>query len=163
MERIDIDTYFMNMAKIVSTRSTCIKRQVGAVIVKDKELIATGYNGAVRGLPHCIDLYEECPRIKVGAHRGERYDLCPALHAEQNAIISASRKETIGSDLYMVGINAKTGEVEPNSSSCMMCKRVVINAGINRVIVREPNNEYTIYNVEDWITNDDSLNGKMGY
>ena len=63
----------------------------------------------------------------------------------------------------MVGINAKTGEVEPNSSSCMMCKRVVINAGINRVIVREPNNEYTIYNAEDWITNDDSLNGKMGY
>lgn len=63
----------------------------------------------------------------------------------------------------MCGINAKTGEIEPNSTSCMMCKRVVINAGIKEVIVREPNNEYTIYNVEDWIKDDDSLNGKMGY
>lgn len=124
MERIDIDTYFMNMAKIVSTRSTCIKRQVGAVIVKDKELIATGYNGAVRGLPHCIDLYEECPRIKVGAHRGERYDLCPALHAEQNAIVQAAKH----------GHQVQGGSIYISIAPCITCARLIINAGITEVV-----------------------------
>ena len=154
--------YYLDIAQSVSERSTCLRRRFGCVIVNNDEIVSTGYNGAPRGRKNCTEL-GECYREKLSVPRGERYELCRSVHAEQNAIISASRKETIGADLYMVGINAKTGEVEPNSSSCMMCKRVVINAGINRVIVREPNNEYTIYNVEDWITNDDSLNGKMGY
>ena len=102
-------------------------------------------------------------REKMQIPRGERYELCRSVHAEQNAIISSARKDLIGATIFMCGINAKTAEVEPNSTSCMMCKRVVINAGIKEVIVREPNNKYTIYNVEDWITDDDSLNGKMGY
>ena len=162
MERVDKINYYLDIAESVSERSTCLRRRFGCVIVNNDEIVSTGYNGAPRGRKNCTEL-GECYREKLSVPRGERYELCRSVHAEQNAIISASRKETIGADLYMVGINAKTGEVEPNSSSCMMCKRVVINAGINRVIVREPNNEYTIYNVEDWITNDDSLNGKMGY
>ena len=160
--RKDKINYYLDIAQSVSERSTCLRRRFGCVIVNNYEIVSTGYNGAPRGRKNCTEL-GECYREKLSVPRGERYELCRSVHAEQNAIISASRKETIGADLYMVGINAKTGEVESNSSSCMMCKRVVINAGINRVIVREPNNEYTIYNVEDWITNDDSLNGKMGY
>lgn len=160
--RKDKINYYLDIAESVSERSTCLRRRFGCVIVNNDEIVSTGYNGAPRGRKNCTEL-GECYREKLSVPRGERYELCRSVHAEQNAIISSSRKETIGADLYMVGINAKTGEVEPNSSSCMMCKRVVINAGINRVIVREPNNEYTIYNVEDWITNDDSLNGKMGY
>ena len=160
--RKDKINYYLDIAESVSERSTCLRRRFGCVIVNNDEIVSTGYNGAPRGRKNCTEL-GECYREKLSVPRGERYELCRSVHAEQYAIISASRKETIGADLYMVGINAKTGEVEPNSSSCMMCKRVVINAGINRVIVREPNNEYTIYNVEDWITNDDSLNGKMGY
>ena len=160
--RKDKINYYLDIAESVSERSTCLRRRFGCVIVNNDEIVSTGYNGAPRGRKNCTEL-GECYREKLSVPRGERYELCRSVHAEQNAIISASRKETIGADLYMVGINAKTGEVEPNSSSCMMCKRVAINAGINRVIVREPNNEYTIYNVEDWITNDDSLNGKMGY
>ena len=160
--RKDKINYYLDIAQSVSERSTCLRRRFGCVIVNNDEIVSTGYNGAPRGRKNCTEL-GECYREKLSVPRGERYELCRSVHAEQNAIISASRKETIGADLYMVGINAKTGEVEPNSSSCMMCKRVVINAGINRVIVREPNNEYTIYRVEDWITNDDSLNGKMGY
>ena len=160
--RKDKINYYLDIAQSVSERSTCLRRRFGCVIVNNDEIVSTGYNGAPRGRKNCTEL-GECYREKLSVPRGERYELCRSVHAEQNAIISASRKETIGADLYMVGINAKTGEVEPNSSSCMMCKRVVINAGINRVIVREPNNEYTIYKVEDWITNDDSLNGKMGY
>ena len=160
--RKDKINYYLDIAQSVSERSTCLRRRFGCVIVNNDEIVSTGYNGAPRGRKNCTEL-GVCYREKLSVPRGERYELCRSVHAEQNAIISASRKETIGADLYMVGINAKTGEVEPNSSSCMMCKRVVINAGINRVIVREPNNEYTIYNVEDWITNDDSLNGKMGY
>ena len=160
--RKDKINYYLDIAQAVTERSTCLRRHYGCIIVKNDEIIASGYNGAPRGRKNCTEL-GECYREKLSVPRGERYELCRSVHAEQNAIISASRKETIGADLYMVGINAKTGEVEPNSSSCMMCKRVVINAGVNRVIVREPNNEYTIYNVEDWIINDDSLNGKMGY
>ena len=160
--RKDKINYYLDIAESVSERSTCLRRRFGCVIVNNDEIVSTGYNGAPRGRKNCTEL-GECYREKLSVPRGERYELCRSVHAEQNAIISASRKETIGADIYMVGINAKTGEVEPNSSSCMMCKRVVINAGINRVIVREPNNEHTIYNVEDWITNDDSLNGKMGY
>ena len=161
MNRPDNDEYFMEMAFLVSKRSTCLRRRVGAVIVRDKHVISTGYNGSPRGTKHCEEL--GCIRQQMNIPSGTRHELCRGVHAEQNAIISAARKDLIGATIYMCGLNAKTGEVEPNSTSCMMCKRVVINAGIKEVIVREPNNEYTIYNVEDWIKDDDSLNGKMGY
>ncbi len=160
--RKDKINYYLDIAASVSERSTCLRRHYGCVIVKNDEIISTGYNGAPRGRKNCDDL-GFCYREQMDIPRGERYELCRSVHAEQNAIISASRNELIDADLYMVGINAKTGEIEPKSTSCMMCKRVVINSGIKRVIVREPDNKYTIYNVEDWISDDDSLNGKMGY
>lgn len=160
--RKDKINYYLDIAASVSERSTCLRRHYGCVIVKNDEIISTGYNGAPRGRKNCDDV-GFCYREQMDIPRGERYELCRSVHAEQNAIISASRNELIDADLYMVGINAKTGEIEPKSTSCMMCKRVVINSGIKRVIVREPDNKYTIYNVEDWISDDDSLNGKMGY
>ena len=160
--RKDKINYYLDIAQSVSERSTCLRRHYGCVIVKNDEIISTGYNGAPRGRKNCDEL-GYCYREKMEIPRGERYELCRSVHAEQNAIISAARRDLIDSTIYIVGVNAKDGSIEPKSTSCMMCKRVVINAGINRVIVREPNNEYTIYNVEDWITNDDSLNGKMGY
>lgn len=160
--RKDKINYYLDIAASVSERSTCLRRHYGCVIVKNDEIISTGYNGAPRGRKNCDDL-GFCYREQMDIPRGERYELCRSVHAEQNAIISASRNELIDADLYMVGINAKTGEIEPKSTSCMMCKRVVINSGIKRVIVREPDNKYTIYNVIDWISDDDSLNGKMGY
>lgn len=160
--RKDKINYYLDIAASVSERSTCLRRHYGCVIVKNDEIISTGYNGAPRGRKNCDDL-GFCYREQMDIPRGERYELCRSVHAEQNAIISASRNELIDADLYMVGINAKTGEIEPKSTSCMMCKRVVINSGIKRVIVREPDDKYTIYNVEDWISDDDSLDGKLGY
>lgn len=154
--------YYLDIAKEVANRSTCLRRNYGCVIVKNDEIISTGYNGAPRGRKNCDEL-GFCYRDKLNINRGERYELCRSVHAEQNAIISVARKDLIGATMYITGINAKTNEVEPNSTSCMMCKRVVINSGIKEVIVREPDNKYTIYNVEDWITNDDSLDGTMGY
>ncbi len=160
--RKDKINYYLDIAESVSKGGTCLRNNYGSIIVKNDEIISTGYNGAPRGRKNCDDL-GFCYREQMDIPRGERYELCRSVHAEQNAIISASRNELIDADLYMVGINAKTGEIEPKATSCMMCKRVVINSGIKRVIVREPDNKYTIYNVEDWISDDDSLNGKKGY
>lgn len=125
MKRLDIDTYFMRIAKVVSLRSTCIKRNVGCVITLDRELISTGYNGAVKGLPHCIEIYDKCPRSEIGAHRGERYDLCPALHAEQNAIIQASKSSK--------SINEGTAYI--TIAPCITCARMLVNAGIKRIVI----------------------------
>lgn len=125
MERLDIDHYFMKMAEVASYRSTCIKRNVGCVITVDRELISTGYNGAVKGLPHCIEIYDKCPRSEVGAHRGERYDLCPALHAEQNAIIQAAKSSK--------SINEGTAYI--TIAPCITCARMLVNAGIKRIVM----------------------------
>jgi dCMP deaminase len=103
-----------------------------------------------------------CLREQMAIPRGERYELCRSVHAEANAIISAPRERMLGADLYLACIDAKTGELVGGTTCCQMCKRLVINAGIERVIVRETNEEYTIYNVADWIENDDSL-GQIGY
>ena len=154
--------YYLDIAQSVSERSTCLRRHYGCVIVKNDEIISTGYNGAPRGRKNCDEL-GYCYREKMEIPRGERYELCRSVHAEQNAIISAARRDLIDSTIYIVGVNAKDGSIEPKSTSCMMCKRVVINSGVKEVIVREPNNEYSIYKVEDWINDDDSLNGSLGY
>lgn len=132
IKRLDIDTYFMLIAKVCALRSTCIKRAVGCVIAIDKELVSTGYNGTVKGLAHCIDNYKECPRNEVGAHRGERYDLCPALHAEQNAIIQAAKSSK--------SINGGTAYI--TIAPCITCARMLVNAGITKVIMGdEPQKE----------------------
>ncbi len=162
MTRTDKVNYYLDIAETVAERGTCLRRNFGAIIVCNDEIVSTGYNGAPRGRANCIDL-GVCIREKLGIPRGERYEICRSVHAEANAIISASRKEMLGSTLYLVGKDAKTGEYVENASSCSMCKRQIINAGIEQVIIRLTKNEYTIVQVTDWILNDESLLGKFGY
>ena len=102
-------------------------------------------------------------RDKLNIPRGERYEMCRSVHAEANAIIAASREQMIGSTLYLAGIDSKSGELIEDTCSCQMCKRMVINAGIEKVVVRNTQNDYTVYNTNDWIDNDDSLDGTFGY
>ena len=162
MERVSKINYYLDIAETVSERSTCLRRRFGAIIVKNDVIISTGYNGAPRGRLNCNDL-QYCARDKMGIPRGERYEMCRSVHAEANAIIAAERDRMIGSTLYMCCTDPATGNVMPNTCSCMMCKRMVINAGIEKVIVREDRENFTEYKVEDWIENDDSLSGKFGY
>lgn len=160
-ERRSKINYYLDIAEAVTLRGTCLRKNFGAIIVKDDVIVSTGYNGAPRGRQNCCDL-NFCLRDKMNIPRGERYELCRSVHAEANAIIAAPRETMLGSDLYLVCVDSKTGELVPGTTSCQMCKRLVINAGIERVIVRDNKDEYTIYNVSDWIENDDSL-GQIGY
>lgn len=162
MERRDKINYYLDLAKMVSQRSTCLRKHYGAVIVKNDEVISTGYVGAPRGRKNCTDI-GVCIREKLSVPRGERYELCRSVHAEANAIISASRDKMIGSALYLVGVEASTGEYVKNSSSCSMCKRQIINAGIETVYIRDTEEEYRVISVQDWIDNDESLTGTRGY
>jgi dCMP deaminase len=162
MKRIDKNNYYLDMAESALERSTCLRRKWGAVIVKDDEIISTGYNGAPRGRKNCIDL-GTCVREELNVPRGERYELCRSVHAEQNAIISASRKDMIGATLYEVGIDAKTGKYVEKSMPCALCKRFIINSGIKKMIFRDTKTKYREIDVEDLINNDDSLNGTVGY
>lgn len=160
--RKDKINYYLDIADVVSRRGTCLRRNFGAVIVKNDEIVSTGYNGAPRGRQNCSDL-GVCIREKMQVPRGERYELCRSVHAEANAIISAARSDTLGATLYLSGREATTGEYIRNSNSCSMCKRMVINAGIEKVVVRDGENEYREYNVQDWIDNDESIEGVFGY
>ena len=162
MERVSKINYYLDIAQTVAKRCTCLRKQYGAVIVKDDSIVSTGYNGAPRGRKNCTDL-NFCMRDKLNIPRGERYEMCRSIHAEANAIIAASREEMLGSTLYMACVDPKTGELVPDTSCCAMCKRQVINAGIARVVVRETPEEYRIIEVADWITDDDSLSGQFGY
>ena len=162
MERVSKINYYLDIAQTVAKRCTCLRKQYGAVIVKDDSIVSTGYNGAPRGRKNCTDL-NFCMRDKLNIPRGERYEMCRSIHAEANAIIAASREEMLGSTLYMTCVDPKTGELVPGTSSCAMCKRQVINAGIARVVVRDTPEEYRIIEVSDWITDDDSLSGQFGY
>ena len=162
MERRDKDNYYLDLAEIVSQRCTCIRRHYGAVIVKNDEVISTGYVGAPRGRKNCSDL-GICIREKMQIPRGERYELCRSVHAEANAIISCSRDKMIGASLYLTGKECKTGEYIKNSCCCSMCKRMVINAGIAYVYVRDDKDNYRKIDVNDWVENDESLEGTFGY
>ncbi len=162
MERIDKINYYLDMAEVALERATCLRKKWGAVIVKNDEIIATGYNGAPRGRKNCIDL-NYCMREEMNIPRGERYEMCRSVHAEANAIISASRSNLIDSTLYMVGKEAATGEYVENANSCAMCKRMIINAGIKKVIVRDTKTEYRVIDVEDFINNDETLEKVVGY
>ena len=155
------DAYYLGIAEAVAQRSTCLRKRYGSVIVKDDEIIATGYNGAPRGEPNCCDI-GVCAR-KDYTH-GEGYLVCPAVHAEQNAIISAPRSEMIDSTLYLVGKEVSTGEYVKNASSCAMCKRTIINAGIANVVVRDDKDNFRVIRVYDqWVLNDETLDMKLGY
>ena len=162
MKRLDKINYYLDIAEAVSKRGTCLRRNFGAIIVNFDQIISTGYVGAPRGRKNCSDM-GVCVRTQLNIPRGERYELCRSVHAEANAIISASRHEMIDSTLYLVGKDAKTGELVENTSSCAMCKRQIINAGIKQVIIRNTKTDFSIVDVEDWIKNDESLDGVFGY
>ena len=130
--------------------------------MKDDTIISTGYNGAPRGRKNCSDL-GYCFREKLGIPRGERYEMCRSVHAEANAIIAAPRDRMLGATLYMACVSPADGSLYAGTSSCMMCKKLIINAGIETVIVRDTPTEYRVIKVSEWIENDDSLSGQFGY
>lgn len=161
-KRRDKANYYLDIAQTVSERGTCLRRKFGAIIVNDDEIVSTGYAGAPRGRQNCIDL-GRCLRIENNIPRGERYEMCRSVHAEANCIISARRRDMIGASLYLACVDPVSGEVVPHTTSCSMCKRLIINAGIEKVYVRETADEYSVYNVSDWIENDESLGFNPGY
>lgn len=162
MKRRDKCNYYLDIAETVMERGTCLRRNYGSIIVKNDEIISSGYTGAPRGRKNCLDL-GFCQREKMNVPRGERYELCRSVHSEANAIISASRNEMIGSTLYLAGKDKKTGKLVNDASSCSMCKRLIINAGISLVVIRITDNEYKIIDVSEWIKDDDSLTENTGY
>ena len=156
MKRIDKENYYLDIAETVLERATCLRRVYGAIIVKNDEIISTGYNGAPRGRANCVDM-GYCSREAMNVPRGERYELCRSVHAEANAIISASRRDMVGGTIYLVGRNAATGELLPDATSCLMCRRMVINAGLERVVIRRTKTEFEVVPVETWIAEDDLM------
>lgn len=160
--RRDKVNYYLDLADVVSKRGTCLRRRYGAVIVKNDEVISTGYVGAPRGRKNCSDL-GQCIRQKMDIPRGERYELCRSVHAEANAIISAERDKMIGSTLYLSGREVDTDAYVKNSNSCAMCKKMIINAGIEKVVIRDTEEEYREILVQEWVDQDDSLDGVWGY
>ena len=156
MERVSKRNYYLDIAQTVLERATCLRRVYGAIIVKNDEIISTGYVGAPRGRQNCCDL-GYCTREKLNVPRGERYELCRSVHAEMNAIISAARRDTLGSTLYLAGREASTGELLHDATSCPMCRRMIINAGIDEVVIRRTEEEFDIVPVQKWIDEDDSL------
>ena len=154
--RTSKQNYYLDIADSVLERSTCLRPKYGAIIVRNDEIISTGYNGAPRGRRNCSDL-GRCTRETLRIPSGERYELCRSVHAEANAIISASRRDMIGASIYLVGRDARTGELLHDAMSCSMCKRQIINAGIDRVIIRTGETEYITIPVSDWVENDDSI------
>ena len=154
--RRDKLNYYLDIAETVLARGTCLRRNFGAIIVKNDQIISTGYVGAPRGRENCCDL-GYCTREAMNVPSGERYELCRSVHAEANAIISAARRETLGATLYMACVEPDTGALIPGSTSCSMCRRLIINAGIERVVIRDTRTEYRVVEVADWVREDDSL------
>ncbi len=162
VERVNKPNYYLDIAETVLKRSTCLRKKYGAIIVKNDVIVSTGYNGAPRGRANCCTL-GYCMRDELNIPRGERYELCRSVHAEANAIINASREQMLGSTMYIVGMDSKTGEILNDINSCMMCKRMIINAGIEKVVFRNGEEKYTEIRVRDWVINDDSVTGNFGY
>lgn len=161
MNRVDKENYYLDIAQTVMERGTCLRRNFGAIIVNNDQIISSGYTGAPRGRKNCIDR-KCCRREELGIKRGERYELCRSVHAEANAIIHASRNEMMRGTLYLVG-KESNGEYVENASSCSMCKRLIINAGISKVVIRRDYKNFEVINVKEWINNDDSIADFMGY
>ncbi|MBR1496787.1 MAG: cytidine/deoxycytidylate deaminase family protein [Oscillospiraceae bacterium] len=150
------ESYYLDIADTVSERATCLRRRYGAIIVRNDEIIATGYNGAPRGRRNCTDV-NYCAREEMKIPSGERYELCRSVHAEANAIISAPRRDMIDAVLYLSGRAAASGELLGDTTPCSMCRRMIINAGIERVVCRTGPGSFTTTSVRDWIFNDESL------
>ena len=158
MGRISKENYYLDIAETVIGRATCLRRCYGAIIVKNDEIISTGYNGAPRGRKNCVDL-GRCARDAMNVPRGERYELCRSVHAEANAIISAARRDMVGGTLYLAGKDALTGEILSDATSCAMCRRLIINAGLEKVVIRTSSTDYTVVDVRQWIEEDDPVPG----
>lgn len=154
--RTDKENYYLDIADAVLERSTCMRRKYGAIIVRNDEIISTGYNGAPRGRKNCSGI-GYCSREALQVPSGERYELCRSVHAEANAIISAARRDMIGSTLYLVGRLVSDGMLLHDTTSCSMCRRQIINAGIIKVVARTGEDDFTITNVDEWILKDDSV------
>ena len=162
MDRVSKINYYLDIAQTVATRSTCLRKSFGAIIVKNDNIVSTGYNGAPRGRKNCSDICT-CIRDQLNIPRGERYELCRSVHSEANAIIAASREQMLGATLYMACLDSKTGELVPDTNSCAMCKKLIINAGISTVIIRNTPISYKVIDVREWLEDDDSLTGRKGY
>ncbi len=163
MTRRDKLNYYLDIAETVLERGTCLRRNFGAIIVKNDQIVSTGYSGAPRGRRNCCDV-GECVRLRMNIPRGERYEMCRSVHAEANAIIHAARSDMIGSTLYLCGKEVDSGEYVENANPCSMCKRMIMNAGIAKVVVRNTRETYTTTVVlDEWINHDDSLLGVTGY
>ena len=160
--RRDKDNYYLDIAEAAIARGTCLRRNFGAIIVNNDQIVSTGYTGAPRGRVNCCDC-GTCIREKLGVERGERYELCRSVHAEANCIISASRNDMLGGTLYLVGKEAKDGSYVKNANSCTMCQRMIINAGLKKVVVRDDHDGFREISVSDWIENDESLVGVSAY
>ena len=154
-ERRSKENYYLDIADAVLNRSTCLRRKYEAIIVRNDEILATGYNGAPRGRHNCTDL-NCCTRELLHVPSGERYELCRSVHAEANAIISAARRDMIGGTLYLVGREAESRAFVKGATPCSMCRRLIINAGIEKVIARESEDTYTVTMVNEWVLNDDT-------
>ena len=148
MQRISKEEYYLKIAEAVVLRGTCKRRNYGAVLVKNDEIVATGYTGSPRGEKNCIE-DGVCIREQLGCKPGERYELCTSVHAEQNCLLSASRFEAVGSTLYLIGVDVASGKFV-DARPCKMCKRLLINAGVSEVIARNADGSYTrIDNIRD--------------
>lgn len=142
--------YYLNIALVVAQRATCLRRNYGAVIVKDDQIISTGYNGAPRNAANCLDL-GTCIRKLYNIPPGEKYELCRSVHAEMNAVIHAARSDMLGSTLYLTGIEKDTGKLTTFLDPCLMCKRVIVNAGIKQVVIPNRENDPIVLLPEQWI------------
>lgn len=142
------DEYFINIAKAVSARATCQRRKYGAVITKDNIIVSTGYNGAPSGMKDCLEV-RKCTRKELQIPHGERYELCHSVHAEANAIIRASAGELQDSIIYVSGADHGAGECL--SEPCMMCKRMILNARIKKVVFSDGSGKCRIINPKDWL------------
>ena len=163
MDRRDKINYYLDIAEVVAERGTCLRRHFGAIIVKNDQIISTGYVGAPRGRSNCSDL-GYCAREKLNVPRGERYELCRSVHAEANAIIHASRTDMIDSTLYLVGKEVGQNKYVQQANSCAMCKRMIINAGIATVVIRDSKDDFRVIRVyEQWVLEDETLQLKTGY
>lgn len=162
-KRIDKQNYYLDIAETVASRSTCLRKKYGTVIVNKDQIISTGYSGAPRGRINCSDLGYCTKKKLLPEQRHGGYDACRSVHSEQNAIISASREQMIGSTLYLVGYRTENHEYEEGAAPCLMCRKLIINAGIEKVIVRVDKQNYKVYEVNNWIKNDEFLNGQLTY
>ncbi|KIX11382.1 deoxycytidylate deaminase [Dethiosulfatarculus sandiegensis] len=144
------DEYYLNIAREVCRRGTCLRRQYGAVIVNDDQIVSTGYAGAPRGVANCVDL-GSCQREELAVPAGQRYELCRSVHAEMNAVIHASRAQTLGATMYLAGIELSDGLPTKNPEPCLLCRRVIINAGIKRVVVQPRGGDIKYLDPQDWI------------